>query len=773
MKNNFFCILFFFFIFLELNLNAQELEINADKVQFDNIKKISVFEGNVNSSDKKGNKLFSESAKFYKADDLIKTIGKTKIITSGGFEVVSANVTFDNKKKRINSNYKTQIKDLDGNTIFVDMFSYSISTNIFFSKGNISVQDINNNKYNFSEIYIDENKKKIIGSDVKALLNQSDIGFDKKNEPRFFANTMILTDNVNTLDKGVFTYCKNRKNNKCPPWVLQSKKINHDLAKKTIYYEDVVLKIYDFPIFYSPIFSHPDPTVKRRSGLLAPTLANSTGLGSGIELPYFWNLGKDKDLTLTPKLYTNTNPLMLAEYRQDFKNSFLILDAGYTKGYRKTSNIKTSGGRAHLFANFTKNLINEKEKKSNLEINLQKVSNDTYFKVHDINTSLVEKTKNVLESSLDLSYENKDFYFNFFPSVYEDINKEGSKRYEYLLPASIEKNIYTSEKYGLTDLVSNLNIKNYDTNRQTNFFVNDINWKSKNWLSKFGFQNHLEGKIKAVNYEANNTSEYKNESTNSELSSALGYFAKLALYKNNPNNNSFHTLTPKFLLRYAPGHMRDVEGGKLSYGNLFNLNKINELDVIESGLSASIGFEYKKNNKDSEIYSLALGQVISEKENMDIPSSTSLDQKFSDIVGVATYNITEKVDLNYNFSIDQGYRNFNYNEIGSTFKLDNAKFNVSYLMEKKHIGSKEFIQSGIDYKLNNFTELNFSTKRNLLTSSAEFYNLSYNYFNDCLKAGIAYRREFYTDRDVEPKNTLMFTISIVPFAQINTPTLLK
>ena len=94
-------------------------------------------------------------------------------------------------------------------------------------------------------------------------------------------------------------------------------------------------------------------------------------------------------------------------------------------------------------------------------------------------------------------------------------------------------------------------------------------------------------------------------------------------------------------------------------------------------------------------------------------------------------------------------------------------------MEKKHIGSKEFIQSGIDYKLNNFTELNFSTKRNLLTSSAEFYNLSYNYFNDCLNAGIAYRREFYTDRDVEPKNTLMFTISIVPFAQINTPTLLK
>ena len=67
----------------------------------------------------------------------------------------------------------------------------------------------------------------------------------------------------------------------------------------------------------------------------------------------------------------------------------------------------------------------------------------------------------------------------------------------------------------------------------------------------------------------------------------------------------------------------------------------------------------------------------------------------------------------------------------------------------------------------------FNTKRNLLTSSAEFYNLSYNYINDCLKAGIAYRREFYTDRDIEPENSLMFTISIIPFAEINSPGLSK
>ena len=87
--------------------------------------------------------------------------------------------------------------------------------------------------------------------------------------------------------------------------------------------------------------------------------------------------------------------------------------------------------------------------------------------------------------------------------------------------------------------------------------------------------------------------------------------------------------------------------------------------------------------------------------------------------------------------------------------------------EKNHIGSTEYIKSSLELGVGNDTKLSFSTKRNLLTSSAEFYNLSYEYFNDCLKAGLVFRREFYTDRDIEPDNSIMFQISIVPFGGLN------
>ena len=86
-------------------------------------------------------------------------MGKTKIITSEGFEIYGENILFDDKKKIISSDFKTEIIDKNDNKISVEMFNYLIDKNIFFSKGKIKIEDINKNNYNFSEIYIDEKKK--------------------------------------------------------------------------------------------------------------------------------------------------------------------------------------------------------------------------------------------------------------------------------------------------------------------------------------------------------------------------------------------------------------------------------------------------------------------------------------------------------------------------------------------------------------------------------------------------------------------------------------
>ena len=105
----------------------------------------------------------------------------------------------------------------------------------------------------------------------------------------------------------------------------------HDAQKKTIYYDNALLRVYNVPIFYFPKLSHPDPTVDRRSGFLPPNFSNSRNLGSSISIPYFWALNDDKNLTLNSRLLSSEHPLFTAEYHQVFKNSSLMADFGYTK----------------------------------------------------------------------------------------------------------------------------------------------------------------------------------------------------------------------------------------------------------------------------------------------------------------------------------------------------------------------------------------------------------------------------------------------------------
>ena len=127
--------------------------------------------------------------------------------------------------------------------------------------------------------------------------------------------------------------------------------------------------------------------------------------------------------------------------------------------------------------------------------------------------------------------------------------------------------------------------------------------------------------------------------------------------------------------------------------------------------------------------------------------------------------INNKYNINYNFSIDQNFNEYNYNEIGLRTDFDTFNFDVNYLRENKHIGDQDYIKSGISYSSDS-SAVTFETKRNLITNSSEFYNLSYEYINDCLRA-------VYNDSEIEPENSLMFKITLVPFGNINSPKLNK
>ncbi len=716
--------------------------------------------------DKENNEMQAEYAEYDSNKKKFKTFGVTKIITNKNYIIESEDVTFDNLKKIIFSKKNSYIIDKDQNKIFLDNFEYGTDNSIFKSIGYIRIKDKAKNTYEFSQIYIDTNNKEILGTDVKSFFNDKNFKVNEKNKPRIFANTIRLSKEQSLFNKSRFTLCDYRENDKCPPWTIQASEMLHDNKKKTIFYEHAVVKVYDIPIFYLPKLSHPDPTVERRSGFLPPKFSDTKNLGMGISVPYFWDIAKDKNFTLTNRIFVDENPLFTGEYHQAFMNSNFLADFGFTEGYKKTSNKKKPGDKSHFFSKFVKNFSGDKSE-STISISTQNVSNDKYLKLYKIESNLVDYNSNTLTNSINFTKESENVFFGFNSSIYETLNENYNDKYEYIFPEiTIDKNLISNEKYGNIDLQTNYKVRKYDTNKYTNFLVNDLSMNSNEIFYASGFKGRILANIKNINYETKNIDLYKDDTTN-ELFGAIGYQSEIDFKK--INNYSSHFLKPKILLRYAPGDMRKESSGiRLNPINAFSLDRLNNLNNFETGLSSTIGFDYKIKNKDRD-FDFSVAQILSEKENKKMASKTSLDEKLSDLVASANFDINDKISFDYNFSVDQNYSQFNYNEISTKIDFNPVKINFNYLQEAKHIGDQEYFKTKINFEKDEHGLFSFETKRNLITNSSEFYNLSYEYTNDCLRAGLVYRREFYNDSELEPENSLMFQITLIPFGNINSP----
>ena len=757
-------------------IDSENRIINANKVIYNKSKEILDLEGSVKIYDIYNNILFTDKAVYDKSNNIITTYKNSKLSLEGGYELNTNIIYYRTNEKILSSDMNSTFLDTDNNRVIVDMFQYEIDKNLFSSVGKIKVTDSQKNKYFFKEIYIDTKKKEMIGSEVSALLDNENFGLNKDNEPRFVANDITISKNKSNISKGVFTVCKNRGEDKCPPWSLRAKKIIHDKTKKTIYYDHAVLKFYELPLFYFPKFFHPDPTVKRKSGFLVPTFTNSTTVGAGISLPYFWAISKDKDMTFTTKTYNNENILLLNEYRQAFRNGFLTLDTSYTEGYKNITSKKTKGSRNHIFADLKLDLGKFKSYISELSFKMQRTSNDTYFRVHNINTELVDYSDTDLENEIKYNFRKNNLFLDVSAHVFENLRTDKtSDKYEYVLPNIMFGNTFFTKKFGSINFSSNAEHKNFDTNKYTTILTNDFIWNPVNTITKKGFVNTLEGMLRNVNYKAKKTTDYKTDNSVNELSGVIGYRSSLPLKKVDQNISKI--FSPNFMLRYAPGHMRDIRGEDLNlrYTNLYSLNKTSE---IEEGISAILGFDYKINEKDKdgsdkEKMSFSLGQIFNRTENRDRPSKSSLDQKSSDLVGQFNYNFSEIGQIGYKFSLDHNYENLNYNEVSTTLNFGKVGFNIDYLEERNHVGNEHYINSGISLALNDNNKLSFETKKNFKTDSTELYDISYQYKIDCLTAGVVFRREFYRDNDLEEKDTLMFKITFVPFGGLTSPSFIK
>ena len=171
--------------------------------------------------------------------------------------------------------------------------------------------------------------------------------------------------NFTVFHNGVYTACAPCKDDpkKPPLWQVKAARIIHDQTEKMIYFEHARIEFFGRPLAWLPYFSAPDPTVKRKTGFLMPSISTSSVYGGAIEVPYYWALAPDYDATFAPMITTKQGPLLQGEFRQRLingaysiraagiyqldKDYFIRSDGSTTPGYRDFRGSLESSG---LFA---------------------------------------------------------------------------------------------------------------------------------------------------------------------------------------------------------------------------------------------------------------------------------------------------------------------------------------------------------------------------------------------------------------------------------------
>jgi LPS-assembly protein len=750
----------------EVNATIGDKFLKSDKIELNKITNIHVISGSVFFKDKSNNNIYSEKIIYDEKAEKYTSPYETTLVIDNLYKIKTKNLVYYNNKKVLVNDEETTISDDFGNNIFLNGFLYDIEKNFIKAK-NVKIIDKNNNFYEIKAFLYDLDKKKFFGKDIS--INNDDKILSKNHVPRSKSRSLIGDDNFTILSKSSYTNCKKRDS--CPPWLINAEKVTHDKKNKRINYDNAILKFYDFPIMYFPKFFHPDPSVKRQSGFLTPTLS-STKSSNYFNIPYYFAISDNSDLTFHSRIYDNLNNLYQAEYRKEMKNSSHVLDLGI-KGKSPIPLFgETTGNHFFLNSNIVTNFDYFDD--SNLDIEIERVSNDKYLKTYDVRSPIIN-SQSLLLSSLDFNGYNENLDFFISTKMYKDLTKtQTSDQYEYILPEfSLTKSLKTNLN-GILEFQSSGYIKNFETNVYDKKLINNLTYVSSNLYSKNGFINNYQINLKNVNNDSKNSKVNKNKIENN-LQGIAQYNLKFPLQKKNESHTKL--FNPRLSLKYNPLRNKNISAieNTTNYDNIFSINRLALNDVLEGGRSLTLGSEYKlynNNDLNDEIFGLNIATSLRDKKNDDLPSKSSLGNKNSNFFGNSRIKLNDFLNLDYDFITKNNLKDFDYHGIKSTLKINNFVTKFEFIEENNNFGNESYVSNESSIEINQNSSLLFRVRENKKTNIKEYYDWVYQYKMDCLTAGLKYRKSYYNDGLLKPEESINFSITFMPFDNtVNLPSI--
>lgn len=271
----------------------------------------------------------------YAAQTQAQTSGTTSATGSNAPVLVTADrLNYDQSLGMITAEGKVELSQ--GNrTLLADMVSYSERDDKVTASGNVSLLEASGNVIFADYMELTGGMRNGFIRDISFLLSDMSRGAAVEAERK--------DGNRTIMKKAVYTTCSRCESDptRAPLWQVKGQQVEHNEAEQEIKYRDAIFELFGVPILYSPYFSHPDPTVNRRSGILPPRYTNNPFFQQAVQVPYFYAIDDYSDLTISPQYSTKQGPYLGLDYRQrvavgEFQVDGSIADedvSGETRGH--------------------------------------------------------------------------------------------------------------------------------------------------------------------------------------------------------------------------------------------------------------------------------------------------------------------------------------------------------------------------------------------------------------------------------------------------------
>lgn len=604
----------------------------------------------------------------------------------------------------------------------------------------------------------------------------------------------LTNDNILDLRNAVYSACRlcDDDSSRQPLWQVKAVKVIHDKQRQTIEYHDAWLEVAGIPVLYTPYLSHPDPTVKRKSGFLTPSFGSSSVTGSFLTTPYFFNIAANSDATLSPSFTADEGVVMAGEYRHKFVEGNLEVRGSIkdnTESSKQTYSTENgfAGIRGHIAA---KGRFDYDETwRWGFDINRQSdLAYTTRFGYTSDNT-LPEITNALATQGYVEGFRGRN-YFHASGTVFQtNLTGQQDSSVPLILPLVDFNHVSEPDKYGG---YSTLDINALALTRTTGSDTRRLSvrggWNLP-YTAPAGDVYTLSMKMIGDFYNTSNLTVAGQDNTSNF---AHRLVPQVALDWRYPfvsgKGDVFQMFEPIASVVVSPygGNSfnipnEDSENLVFDDTNLFSDNRFTGLDRVEGGPRVNYGFKWGAFGKSGGSTSLLVGQSYRYKTDDSFATGSGLEDNFSDIVGRIHVSPNSMLDAYYRTRLDPSNLQPRRNEVNLTAGIPAFRLNTNYVFfdrqQDSEFAGREEISGSLTSQFTDTWRGNIRATRDLVDNDLRSMTLNLTYEDECLLFSTVLNRTFFQNQELHPENSIVFRImfktlgEISPSAKILNPNL--